>query len=236
MDREEQIKRMKRQVGIEAAQMVRDGDVVGLGTGSTAIFMIEELGRRIRDERLSIAGIPTSYDAAVLARRYGIPVRTLDDVDGVDIAIDGADEVDPAKQLIKGRGGAHLREKIIDGLAKKFVVVVDESKMVSRLGTKCALPVEVLPLAIKPVTRRLEALNGVPELRMAIRKDGPVITDQGNMIIDVRFEAIDNPRELEQVINNIPGVLENGLFVDLVSLVLVGHVTDEGSVTVECLT
>lgn len=233
MDREEQIKWMKRQVGVEAAQMVKDGDVVGLGTGSTAVFMIEELGRRIRDERLSIAGIPTSYDAAVLARRYGIPVRTLDDVDGVDIAIDGADEVDPDRQLIKGRGGAHLREKIIDGLARQFVVVVDESKLVSRLGSKCPLPVEVLPLAVKPVSRRLEALKGIPELRMAIRKDGPVITDQGNMILDVRFPEIDNPRELEMVINNIPGVLENGLFVDMVSLVLVGRVTEGGTVTVD---
>lgn len=233
MDREEHIKRMKRQVGVEAAQMVKDGDVVGLGTGSTAVFMIEELGRRICEERLSISGIPTSFDAAVLARRYGIPVRTLDDVDGVDIAIDGADEVDPDKQLIKGRGGAHLREKIIDSLAKTFVVVVDESKLVSRLGTKCALPVEVLPLAVKPVMRRMEALNGVPELRMAVRKDGPVITDQGNMIIDVRFQSIEDPRGLELFINNIPGVLENGLFVDLVSLVLVGRVTEEGAVTVD---
>lgn len=232
MDREEQIKRMKRQVGIDAASMVRDGDVVGLGTGSTAVYMIEELGRRIREEGLRIEGIPTSYDAGVLARRHGVPVRTLDDVERIDIAIDGADEVDPSNRLIKGRGGAHLREKIIDGLADVFVVVVDESKLVDRLGTKCPVPVEVLPLAVKPVMKRLERMGGVPELRMGIRKDGPVITDQGNMIVDVRFDYIDDPAAMEAGLNNIPGVLENGLFVGLTSLVLVGRLDPQGQVVV----
>lgn len=232
MEREEQIRLMKQQVGTEAARMVKDGDVVGLGTGSTAVYMIAELGRRIREESLHIAGIPTSYDAGVLARKHGVPVRTLDDVDRIDIAIDGADEVDPQKQLIKGRGGAHLREKIIDGLAGKFVVVVDESKLVDRLGTKCPVPVEVLPLAVKPVMRRLERMGGLPELRMGVRKDGPVITDQGNMIVDVRFERIDHPGEMEATLNNIPGVLENGIFVDLATLILIGRIEPDGRVKV----
>jgi ribose 5-phosphate isomerase A len=232
MEREERVGLMKRRVGIEAARMVADGAVVGLGTGSTAVFMIEELGRRIREEGLNIVGIPTSYDAGVLARRQGVPVRTLDDVEGIDIAIDGADEVDPRRQLIKGRGGAHLREKIIDGLAERFIVVVDESKLVDRLGTKCPVPVEVLPMAVRPVMRRLQGMGGVPEVRMGVRKDGPVITDQGNMIIDVRFDRIDNPQEMEAVLNNIPGVLENGLFVNLATLVLVGRLREDGEVEV----
>lgn len=220
---------MKRRVGVEAARMVGDGAVVGLGTGSTAVFMIAELGRRIRDENLKVVGIPTSYDAAVLARTHGIPVRTLDDVDHIDIAIDGADEVDPGKQLIKGRGAAHTREKIIDGMAAQFVVVVDETKLVDRLGTKFPVPVEVLPLALSPVMRRLRDLGGVPELRTGGgKKDGPVITDQGNMVVDVRFNGIDNPHDLECAINNIPGVLENGLFVDLATLILVGRLSAEG--------
>lgn len=225
----DQTTRMKQRVGIEAARMVDDGAVVGLGTGSTAVFMIEELGRRIREEGMGMIGIPTSYDSAVLARMHGVPVRTLDDVEHIDIAIDGADEVDPVKQLIKGRGAAHTREKIIDGMAAVFVVVVDESKLVDRLGTKFPVPVEVLPLAVSPVMRRLANLGGEPELRTGGgKKDGPVITDQGNMVVDVRFDGIDDPRALECAINNIPGVLENGLFVDLAAIILVGQVGRDG--------
>ena len=220
---------MKQRVGIEAAQMVETGSVVGLGTGSTAVFVIEELGRRVREEGLKIIGIPTSYDSDVLARQYGIPIRTLDDVDHIDIAIDGADEVDPQKQLIKGGGAAHTREKIIDGLAERFVVVVDDTKLVERLGTKFPVPVEVLPLALNPVLKHLGALGGMPELRTGGgKKVGPVITDQGNMVIDVRFDHIDDPGALETTINNIPGVLDNGLFVDLATDILVGEIGPDG--------
>lgn len=233
MTHEEQTKLMKRSVGLEAAGMVKDRDVVGLGTGSTAVYMIEELGRRVRDEGLKISGIPTSFDSAVLARKHGVPVRTLDDVDHIDIAIDGADEVDPQKQLIKGRGAAHLREKIIDGMAVQFVVVVDESKLVDRLGTKCAVPLEVLPLAVNPVLARLEDMGGSPTLRMGVSKDGPVITDQGNMVIDVRFNGIDDPRKMESTLNNIPGILENGLFIDLATTILIGRIKGHGEVEVE---
>lgn len=232
MDRDAQIKLMKQQVGIEAARLVGDGAVVGLGTGSTAVFMIEELGRRIKEEELHIVGIPTSYDAAVRARAAGIPVRTLDDVERIDIAIDGADEVDPMKCLIKGRGAAHTREKIIDSLANIFVVVVDDSKLVDRLGTTCPVPVEVLPMAVAPVMRRLRDLGGTPVLRMGVKKDGPVITDQGNMVVDVTFNGIDDPAGMERTLNNIPGGVENGLFVDVVTMVLVGQLSADGIVSV----
>ena len=183
----------KQRVGVEASRMVTDGAIVGLGTGSTSAFAIEELGRRIRDEGMSILGIPTSFSAALLARKHGIPVRTLDDVDHIDIAIDGADEVDPAKNLIKGGGAAHTREKVIDYLAKLFVVVVDESKLVNRLGESFPVPVEVIPMAISPVMRRLEILGGQPVIRLAEKKDGPIISDQGNFIVDVRFDQIEDP-------------------------------------------
>jgi len=212
----------KRLSGKEAAQLVRDGAIVGLGTGSTVAYAIEELGRRVREEGLRIVGIPTSYQAAGLARSGGIPVRTLDDVDRVDIALDGADEVDPEKNLIKGGGAAHTREKVIDALADYFVTVVDDSKLVSRLGEKSPVPVEVIPMALAPVMRRFEAMGGRPVLRVAVKKDGPVITDQGNFVVDVRFPSIDNPKDLESTLNNIPGVVENGLFVELADLVIVG--------------
>lgn len=233
MSSEDLTREMKKTVGVEAARMVGQGDVVGLGTGSTAVFMIEELGRRVREEHLDIVGIPTSFDASVLARRNGIPAGTPDDVDRIDIAVDGADEVDPAMNLIKGRGAAHLREKIVDGMAERFIVIVDESKLVDRLGTKCPVPLEVLPMAVQPVMRAVEALGGEPVLRMAVHKDGPVITDQGNMVVDVRFAGIDDPGGMETTLNNVPGILENGLFVGLATEVLVGSISGEGRIEVE---
>lgn len=223
----ELIKLAKQAVGQQAAQLVASGMVVGLGTGSTAAFMIQALGERLRrGEIQGVRGVPTSFQAAVLARQAGIPLTTLDEVETIDLAIDGADEVDPHKNLIKGGGAAHTREKVVDSLAQEFVVVVDESKLVERLGSTFPVPVEVIPMAVTPVMRALARLGGQPELRMAVKKDGPVITDQGNMVIDVRFPAIPNPADLEMRINNIPGVVENGLFVGLAGRVLIGQVVE----------
>jgi ribose 5-phosphate isomerase A len=222
------VKLMKQQVGKVAAERVQSGSIVGLGTGSTTAYAIQFLGDRLSSGDLSdIKGIPTSFQASVLAKKYGIPLTTLDEVSGIDIAIDGADEVDPQKNLIKGGGAAHTREKIVDALAKEFIVVVDKSKMVDALGSTFPLPVEVLPMAVTPVMAALEKLGGKPELRMGVKKDGPVITDQGNMILDVEFGAIANPRELESTINNIPGVLENGLFVGVADVVLIGDIQND---------
>lgn len=226
------VKLMKQEVGRIAANRVQSGSIVGLGTGSTTAYAIQFLGERLKSGELKdIKGIPTSFQASVLAKQYGIPLTTLDEIDKIDIAIDGADEVDPQKNLIKGGGAAHTREKIVDGLADLFIVVVDSSKLVDRLGTTFPLPVEVLPMAIAPVTQTLERLGGKPDLRMGVKKDGPVITDQGNMILDVTFAAIDQPAELERKINNIPGVLDNGLFVELANIVLIGEIKD-GQATV----
>ncbi len=221
------IKVMKQEVGRAAAARVQSGSIVGLGTGSTTAFAIQFLGDRLKSGELKdIKGVPTSFQASVLAKQYGIPLTTLDEADTVDIAIDGADEVDPQKNLIKGGGAAHTREKIVDSLATQFIVVVDSSKMVDRLGSTFALPVEVLPIALAPVTRAIERLGGKPELRLAVKKDGPVITDQGNMVLDVTFDSIDNPAELEKTLNNIPGVLENGLFIGVADLILIGEIKD----------
>ena len=221
------VKVMKQQVGIAAAARVQSGSIVGLGTGSTTAYAIEAIGDRLKSGDLKdIKGIPTSFQAIGLARQFGIPLVTLDEVEKIDIAIDGADEVDPHKNLIKGGGAAHTQEKIVDALADLFIVVVDSSKLVDRLGSTFLLPVEVLPMAVTPVMRAITKLGGKPELRMGVKKAGPVVTDQGNLVIDVKFDQIDNPAELEKTLNNLPGVLENGLFVNVADVVLVGEIKD----------
>ncbi|TVQ48116.1 MAG: ribose-5-phosphate isomerase RpiA [Gloeocapsa sp. DLM2.Bin57] len=221
------IKLMKQEVGRIAASRVKSNSIVGLGTGSTSAYAIEYIGDRLKSGELeNIVGVPTSFQSEVLAKKYGIPLTTLDAIDRIDLAIDGADEVDPQKNLIKGGGAAHTREKVVDSLAELFIVVVDSSKIVDELGSTFLLPVEVIPMAVAPVTRALEKLGGQPELRMGIKKDGPVVTDQGNLVLDVKFNKIDNPAQLEQEINNIPGVLENGLFVGLADIILVGEIKE----------
>ena len=155
----------------------------------------------------------------------GIPLKSLNAIDHIDLAIDGADEVDPWFQLIKGGGACHVQEKLVARRAKRFVVVVDAGKLVERLNLSFLLPVEVLPGAWRQVKAELAALGGESELRMAVRKAGPVVTDQGNLVLDVRFAGgIADPATLESTLNNLPGVLENGLFVNLVDQVLVGEI------------
>jgi ribose 5-phosphate isomerase A len=200
----------KRAAGYRAAEMVEDGMVIGLGTGSTVYYMIERLAERVRGG-LRVSGIPTSFQTAMRARDAGIPLTSLDDHPVIDIAIDGADEVDPGFLLIKGRGAAHLREKCVAAAAKHFVVVVDEEKIVKRLGA-APVPVEVLPFAIAPVMVRLRALGCTPVIREAVKKDGPVVTDNGNFVVDCTFRSLKNPKKLEAEIAAIPGVVGSGLF------------------------
>ncbi|WP_069789338.1 ribose-5-phosphate isomerase RpiA [Cyanobacterium sp. IPPAS B-1200] len=218
---------MKQEVGKAAAARVKSDSIVGLGTGSTTAFAIQYIGERLASGDLkNIVGVPTSFQAEVLAKKYGIPLTTLDAIAHIDVAIDGADEVDPQKNLIKGGGAAHTREKVVDSLAKEFIVVVDSGKLVDKLGSTFLLPVEVIPMAVTPVMRKLEELGGKPDLRMGVRKAGPVVTDQGNLVIDVKFDDISDPATLEATINNIPGVLENGLFVGVANIILVGEIID----------
>ncbi len=215
----------KRTVGRAAADLVEDGMRLGLGTGSTTARALEAIGRRITEEGLQVVGVPTSFAAERLARQHGIPLATLDEVDALDLALDGADEVadhDGGFALIKGRGGAHTREKVVAAAAERFVVLIDPSKEVGRLGSHVPVPVEVLPFAAAPVARALRPLGGAPELRMAERKDGPLVTDQGFWILDTRFASIDRPADLDAAILAIPGVLDHGLFLGLATDVLVG--------------
>jgi len=213
----------KRLVGKRVAEWIEDGMILGLGTGSTAARAIESLGERIATENLSIRGVPTSFAAERLAMQHGIPVVSLDQIETIDLAFDGADEVDPSLNLIKGRGAAQTREKIVASQAERFVVLVDESKLVNTLGTKMPLPIEVVPMAVRPVMDVVKALGGRPELRMGARKDGPVVSDQGFWIIDALFDTISDIAKVNERLLMTPGVLDHGLFVKMATDVLVGH-------------
>jgi ribose 5-phosphate isomerase A len=199
----------KREAGYRAADMVADGMVVGLGTGSTVFFAMERLAARIR-EGLVITGIPTSYQTAIRARGCGITLATLNDYPVIDLAIDGADQVDPGFALIKGRGAAQTQEKCVAFAAKSLVIVADPSKMTRKLDA--VVPIEVLSSAYVPVIRHLEAIGGAPVLREGVKKDGPVITDNGNMVIDCGFGTIGDPATLDIHLSSIPGVVTCGLF------------------------
>ena len=223
---------MKKAVAEAAVNEVTSNMIVGLGSGSTAAIMIKTLANKIKiGELKEIRGVPTSFQSEVLALELGIPLIDLVSVDQIDLAIDGADEVNPAYQLIKGGGACHVREKLVASRANKLLIVVDQTKLVKNLNLEFPLPVEVLPSAWKQVKDLIEDMDAQCKLRMAEKKAGPVVTDEGNLILDVLFNGgINNPKEIELQINNIPGVLENGLFVDLTYKVLVGKVENNQTV------
>jgi ribose 5-phosphate isomerase A len=216
----------KRRAGEAAAEAVEDGDVVGLGTGSTAAHAIRALGRAV-DAGLDARGIPTSYQSRQLAREASIPLTTLEDAPP-DVAIDGADQVtglpDGPFDLVKGGGAAHAREKLVDSAADRFLVVADESKLAGALDHP--VPVEVLPDAVPTVRESVAALAGEATLRDAVRKDGPVVTDNGNLVLDCAFGAVERPGELSTELSALPGVVEHGLFVGLADAVYVGRDAD----------
>jgi ribose 5-phosphate isomerase A len=221
----------KRRAGESAAAAVDDGDVVGLGTGSTAAHAIRRLGERV-DAGLDVRGVPTSFASRELAADRGIPLLDLDeavgpDAPGIDVAIDGADQVavgdggEPtAGALIKGGGAAHAREKLVDAAADRFLVVADPSKESVRLDRP--VPVEALPAGRTAVAEAVRAAGGEPTLRAAERKDGPVVTDNGNLVLDCAFGEIAEPATLAATLSATPGVVEHGLFVDLADEVHVG--------------
>lgn len=222
--------RAKEAAGRRAAELVRDGMTLGLGTGSTVRFTLERLAERIREEGLSVRGVPTSEDTAGKARDLGIPLVGLDEVEGIDLTIDGADEVDPAFHLIKGGGGALLREKVVAAASAREAIVIDRAKLVERLGLAFLLPVEVVPFARPTVARRLRRLGAIPAVRME-DSGRPYRTDNGNEILDCRFpDGIADPARLERELNQIPGVVENGLFVGLAHVLVIG--SEDGSVEV----
>ncbi|HVO80701.1 MAG TPA: ribose-5-phosphate isomerase RpiA [Terriglobales bacterium] len=201
------------------AGFVNDGDVVGLGTGSTAAHVVRFLGERVQ-AGLKIVGIPTSERTRELAASLGIPLTTLDECQQIDLVIDGADEFDPKLQLIKGGGGALLREKIIASAARQFVVITDSSKQVPALGA-FPLPVEVIPFAQALVSKKIAALGAKVSLRQS--PDGkPYVTDEGHHILDCRFGRIPDPPALAHKLSDTPGVVEHGLFIDMATVVLMG--------------
>ncbi len=214
---------LKKAAALAAVALVPDHAVVGLGSGSTLVYFIEELGARVREGKLHIVGVPTSYQARFLAKKCGIPLYDPMDVESVDLAVDGADEVDPSGNLIKGAGGAHVIEKVVAACAKQFVVVIDASKQVHTLGERTSVPLEVIAPALAFVMGRVRELGGKPTLRTGNGKLGPVISDLGHPIVDVAFGPIANAARLDHQLNNLPGVLGHGLFVGMTDHVIIAH-------------
>jgi len=219
---------LKRALGTEAVdRFVRDGMSIGLGTGSTALWAVRRVGARLREGTLrNIRVVATSIQTDLEARAMDIPVVTLNDAalrDGLDLTIDGADEVDPRRNLIKGGGGALLLEKITAYASRRFLVIVDDSKLSSRLCERSPIPLEIVPQAVTPVLAAVKALGAEASLRMGVRKAGPVVTDLGNLLLDVTFGTVFDPAVQEDALNRIPGVLDNGLFCRKRPELLIAH-------------
>ena len=213
------IQEAKKKAALEAVKHVKDNNVVGLGSGSTAAFAIIALGERVKNEQLKILGIPTSYQAFLLAVESGVAITTLDEHPQIDVTIDGADQITGELSLIKGMGAALAREKIVAASSKLNVIIADENKKVKVLGeNNHPVPIEVLPFAISLVKRKIVEVGGNPIVRESKGKLGPVITDNGNAIIDASFGLIQKPGELEVKLKMIPGVVETGLFVNLTDI------------------
>ena len=212
----------KKRAALEAVKNIEDGFVIGLGSGSTAAYAIMEIGRRVREERLRVLGVPTSYSAFLLAVKSGIPLTTLNEHPTLDIDIDGADQIDSRLNLIKGMGGALTREKIVAASSKKFIVVADETKLTSSLGEGQPIPVEILPFALPLVIDRIRRIGGRPKLRERKDGSGPYITDNGNFILDVDFGVVNEPAKLEMRLKGIPGVIETGLFLGMTQEAIIG--------------
>ncbi|MEQ7224964.1 ribose-5-phosphate isomerase RpiA [Enterococcus avium] len=220
---------LKELVGIEAAKFVKDGMTVGLGTGSTAYYLVKELGRRVNEEGLKITGVVTSSKTEQQAKELGIPLKAIDDVESVDLTIDGADEISDDFQGIKGGGAALLFEKVVATYSKDCIWIVDESKMVNKLGN-FPLPVEVVPFGSHNVFRLFESKGYKPTWRVTDSNE-LLTTDGGHYIIDLHLEVIEDPHALAAELDKCVGVVEHGLFIDMISRVIVG--TPEGPKTLE---
>ena len=220
---------LKKLAGEKAVEYIEDGMIVGLGTGSTVEYTLKKLGSLVR-EGLDIKGIPTSVHTKRIAKEEQIPLTTLDENPVIDITINGADEVDSNLNLIKGGGGALVREKIVAYHSKKEIIVIDDSKVVKILGIDFDLPVEVIKFGYPATIKEIEEFNCKIEPRKIMGND-LFITDNSNYIIDCEFERIENPEELELSLNNIPGVVENGLFIGLADEIIVGG--KQGIITLE---
>jgi ribose 5-phosphate isomerase A len=219
---------LKKMAAFQAVEEVPDGAIVGLGSGSTLEFFIRELGARYRQNRLKILGVPTSLQARLVGQDAGIPILDPMEVDHIDLAVDGADEVDPEGNLIKGAGAAHVLEKIVAVQAKKFIIIVDESKIVRQLGQKFPVPIEVVAPALPYVLKQLKNLGAEPVIRTGTGKMGPVISELGHIIVDAKFGPIADPTLLDRQLNAIPGILGHGLFLRMTHQVFVAKSTPQG--------
>jgi ribose 5-phosphate isomerase A len=210
---------IKQLVAKQAAHLVQNNMTVGIGTGSTIYWLILELGKRVK-QGLFFRAIPTSKKTAALAAQHNIPLAELNDVDSIDITIDGADEIDPHLQLIKGGGGALLQEKMVAAASRELFILADQSKLVQHLG-KFPLPLEVIPFGWKQVQRNIRETYNI-ETTLRIQDDQPFITDHGHYILDCPFQRIDQPDELMFELNTIPGVVDSGLFINMADIALIG--------------
>jgi ribose 5-phosphate isomerase A len=218
--------KLKQIAGEEAAKRVQSGQRIGFGTGSTVQFFLEALSRRMVSGELSdIAGVPTSKKTELAARSLSIPLTTLEAERDLDLTVDGADEADPRLNLIKGLGGALLREKIVADASRRFIVIIDSDKLVDQLGQRCPVPVEVLPFGWESTAEKIKTLGGEPVLRMD--EGSPYRSDQDNYILDCAFGAIQDAEKLAQQLDSIPGALGHGLFLNMANEVIVG--TPEGA-------
>ena len=221
------IDRAKFLAAKQATEYVENGMKVGLGTGSTAAWLVQCLGEMVREDGLKIIGVPTSTRTAQLARKVGIEVVTLDEAKWLDVTIDGTDEYDNDLRLIKGGGGAHLQDKVVATASDRMIVIADASKKVDTLGA-FPLPVEVIPFGAK-ITKKLieETLINMDvlgrEVTQRMNGDAPFVSDEGNFIFDLHLKRIGNPQQLSLALNQIPGLVENGLFIDICDVVIVGH-------------
>lgn len=212
----------KKRAALQAADQVHDGFVVGIGSGTTVEYAIREIGERVRSGQIEVLCIPTSYQVQMLTSKCGISLTSLFEHPEPDLSIDGCDQIDERLNMIKGGGGALTLEKVVEASSKSVVVVVDETKLTRQLGANRPVPIEVIPPAVPSVLKRISGMGGKGEVRMAVGKVGPVVTDNGNLLIDADLGVIQNPEELEIELNSIPGVVENGLFVRLATLAYVG--------------
>ncbi len=227
MTSQQDLDNLKKAAAVRAVEFVHDGMVVGLGTGSTARHLVVALGERVRDGMM-LRAVPTSHETAALARQSGITLLDADNRWEIDVAFDGADQVDPNFNLIKGGGGALLKEKIVAASAKRFIIMVDYTKRVSVLGGSFPLPIEVIPFGWGSTVREIEALTQSP-VALRERQGAPFKTESGNLIVDLQLARIDRPRELEIALSLIPGIVETGLFVGRTDVLIIG--TPDGVLT-----
>jgi ribose 5-phosphate isomerase A len=210
----------KELVATHTANQVKDGMLVGLGTGSTANYFIEALAKRRKEEGLQVTVAASSMVSTIKAQQLGLPLVAIEHLSRLDIYVDGADEVTPELTLLKGRGYDLVREKLMARAADQFLVLVDQSKMVARIGEKFPIPVEVMPFAWSLVKRRLEALGGQGDLRQNAAKDGLAITSHGSLVLDMTFDKSIGSHELDVILNATPGVVEHGIFFQLTSVLM----------------